>query len=210
MTDNNNGGDAGQDNGGDAGQQQSQTQTEPKVEQRPGGETKTFAQADVDRIVADRLARERARFADYDELRRKAGQLDELADKQKTDLERAVERARREGGAEAQAVANQRLVRAEARALAASARFRDAADAVAFLNLDGTFVDKDGNVDTAALRSQLDELAKQKPYLLTDSDAVADAARAGIGAGSQTGTGNDVAPGIGRIRNAYSTSTRLR
>ena len=34
----------------------------------------TFTQAEVDRIVGDRVTRERAKYADYDELKTKAGQ----------------------------------------------------------------------------------------------------------------------------------------
>jgi hypothetical protein len=36
---------------------------------QPDGSEKTFTQADLDRVVADRLARERAKYADYDELK---------------------------------------------------------------------------------------------------------------------------------------------
>jgi hypothetical protein len=39
----------------------------PKVEWTPPA-----SQADLDRIIEERLARERAKFADYDELREKA------------------------------------------------------------------------------------------------------------------------------------------
>lgn len=52
-----------------------------------GGE-KTFSQADVDRIVRERLGRERDRFADYDELKAKAGE----ADKNKTQLDKVMEK----------------------------------------------------------------------------------------------------------------------
>ena len=34
----------------------------------------TFTQADIDRIVADRLTRERQKFADYDDLKEQGGQ----------------------------------------------------------------------------------------------------------------------------------------
>lgn len=49
-----------------------------------GGTSSGFTQADVDRIVADRLARERSRYADYDDLKKKAGD----ADKQKSDVDK--------------------------------------------------------------------------------------------------------------------------
>lgn len=57
---------------------------------------KTFSQADVDRIVADRLARESKKYADYDELKaakaelelRKQGELSEM-EKLKAELDKA-------------------------------------------------------------------------------------------------------------------------
>lgn len=50
-------------------------------------EGKTFTQEDVDRVVADRLAREKSKYADYDELKAKAAKFDEkeAADKSETD-----------------------------------------------------------------------------------------------------------------------------
>lgn len=48
------------------------------------GAGQTFTQADVDRIVRDRIARERAKYADYDDLKERASE----ADKSKTALER--------------------------------------------------------------------------------------------------------------------------
>lgn len=52
-----------------------------------GGAAKTFTQADVDRIVRDRVAREREKYADYDELRAKADD----ADKTKSKLDKMAE-----------------------------------------------------------------------------------------------------------------------
>lgn len=54
---------------------------------------KNFTQADVDRIVADRLAREKGKHSDYDELKAKAGKLDELEAANKSDLDKANARA---------------------------------------------------------------------------------------------------------------------
>lgn len=50
----------------------------------PSGEVSveaSFSQADVDRIVADRLQREKAKFADYDALKAKAGESKSLEDR---------------------------------------------------------------------------------------------------------------------------------
>ncbi len=40
----------------------------------PAPQEQTFTQADLDKIVKDRVARERAKFADYDDLKAKAGE----------------------------------------------------------------------------------------------------------------------------------------
>lgn len=52
----------------------------------------TFSQADVDRIVAERLTRERGKFADYDQLKTKASEFDKLAEAQKTEVQKTTER----------------------------------------------------------------------------------------------------------------------
>lgn len=52
---------------------------------------KTFTQAEVDAIVGDRLKRERAKHADYSELKAKAARLDEIEAASKSELEKAVE-----------------------------------------------------------------------------------------------------------------------
>lgn len=77
---------------------------DPKPDKDEG---KTFTQADVDRIVADRLNREKGKFADYDELKAKADKLDEQEAASKSDLDKAREQL---------AAAEKRATDAEARA----------------------------------------------------------------------------------------------
>lgn len=55
--------------------------------------TPPATQADLDRIIAERLHRERAKYADYQDLRKKAEQFDQLQESQKTELEKAIARA---------------------------------------------------------------------------------------------------------------------
>lgn len=52
---------------------------------------KTFTQTDVERIVNERLARERKKFAGHDDYKRKASEFDKLQEKNKSDLERVNE-----------------------------------------------------------------------------------------------------------------------
>lgn len=53
---------------------------EPKPEPTPEPD-QTFTQADVDRIVKERVQRERAKYADYDDLKAKAGSATTLEER---------------------------------------------------------------------------------------------------------------------------------
>lgn len=52
---------------------------------------RTFTQAEMDAIIGDRLKRERAKYADYEDVKAKAAQFDAVQEAAKTDLEKAVE-----------------------------------------------------------------------------------------------------------------------
>jgi hypothetical protein len=65
-------------------------QTEQQEQQQ---QQRTFTQSELNAILADRLARDRAKFADYDDLKTKAQQFEELQAKQMSDLERAQQAA---------------------------------------------------------------------------------------------------------------------
>ena len=52
---------------------------------------KTFTQAEMDAIIGDRLKRERAKYADYEELKGKAAKYDEAEEASKSELQKAVE-----------------------------------------------------------------------------------------------------------------------
>ena len=54
-------------------------------------EPRTFTQDEVNAIVADRLTRERAKYADYDDLKGKAGRADE-ADSRAAALQQQLDR----------------------------------------------------------------------------------------------------------------------
>lgn len=58
-----------------------------------GNPEKVFTQDEVDRIVGDRLRREREKYADYDALKEKAANWDANEEKNKSDLQKATERA---------------------------------------------------------------------------------------------------------------------
>lgn len=69
---------------------------------------RSFSQDDVDRIVKERLARQKSQFADYDELKGKAAKFDEIEEASRSELEKAQKVA-------ADAVAERDKIMAEAK-----------------------------------------------------------------------------------------------
>lgn len=65
------------------------TTEEPRAEEP----AKTFTQEEVNRIVEERIHRERSKYADYDTLREKATKFDEAEEASKSELQKATERA---------------------------------------------------------------------------------------------------------------------
>lgn len=55
--------------------------------------TRTFTQDEVNAIVADRLKRESTKYSDYDSLKEKASKFDEMEEANKTELQKATEKA---------------------------------------------------------------------------------------------------------------------
>lgn len=53
------------------------------------GADKTFTQAELEAILGDRLARERAKYADYETLKGKAAKFDEAEEANKSELQKA-------------------------------------------------------------------------------------------------------------------------
>lgn len=176
----------------------------------------TVSQEAVDALVKDRVARaretERAKFADYDDVKAKAARLDALEAENATTLDRERAKAKGEGAAEVMAKANTRLVAAEVRAQAAGLKFRDPHDALAHLTVTGALgqvkVSEDGDVDANAVKAALENLAKDKAYLLetTEPPPPPPPGAAGVGTGS-AGTKRETTPGMGTLRNAYANST---
>lgn len=109
------------------------------------------------RKAAEKQARENAAYR---------ARAEELEAATATDMEKAVKSAREEGRREARDAANAKLTAAEARALAAAAKFRDPHDAARFLDLTDVAVTDSGDVDTDLIAARLARLAQDKPYLV--------------------------------------------
>lgn len=75
------------------------TVDEPETNTDNPAPSKTFTQEDLDRIVADRIVRERKKFADYDDIRKKAEEYEKALEEKRlaelSEKERAEEIARK-------------------------------------------------------------------------------------------------------------------
>jgi hypothetical protein len=122
------------------------------------------SQADLDRIVEARLARERQKYADYDDLKKKASEHDQYLESQKTEHEKALEAARAEAAGETRSKFLGRIVSSEVKLAATAAGFSDPGDVLAFLKTEELV--KDDEPDGDAIKKAIDKLATDKPYLL--------------------------------------------
>ncbi|WP_157099363.1 hypothetical protein [Microbispora sp. ATCC PTA-5024] len=124
-----------------------------------------LSQADVDRIVEERLSRERKKYANYRDVKAKADKFDELQAAQQTELERAVAKAREEGATQGRtevlSTVGQRLVKAEFKAEAAG-KVKDLDAVLEDLNL-AKFLTEDGEPDSKAIKAAVARLASVAP-----------------------------------------------
>lgn len=130
------------------------------------GEERTFTQADIDRIVQDRLKRQAAQFSDYQDLKTKAARLDEFEAAQRTELENAQRRTaelEQQLAAASQAAQEDRL-RAAIVSEAARRNVRDTDAAVALIDRSLIQFEEDGAPKNIA--EAMDELLKAKDYLV--------------------------------------------
>lgn len=127
-------------------------------------ETDTYtppaSQADLDRIVEQRLARERSKFADYDELKAKAAKVDELEQASKSELQKALDEVaeRDKKLVELPTQIRRQVVRFASQATHAG--FIDPEDALSFLPADIDLADDD------VVKRELTALAERKPHLV--------------------------------------------
>lgn len=137
-----------------------------------------LTQEEFDAKIAERLARERKKFADYDDVKTKLATLEQaeeerkkaaMSEKERLESEKAdAERKAQEAADErdkALTAANQRLVKAEFKALARELGIRTDAleDAYKLADLAGVKVDDDGNVE--GVKDVIEALVAAKPYL---------------------------------------------
>lgn len=71
----------------------SETATVTTQENNAEGQNRTFTQEELNAIVGKRLAEEKSKFADYEDLKAKASKFDEMEEANKSELQKATERA---------------------------------------------------------------------------------------------------------------------
>lgn len=179
--------------GGDGAPQGTQDGTPPPAYTPPA------SQADLDRIIESRLARERQRLAgeyggDAATVKKQLEDYQKHLDAQKTDHDRALDEAKTTATTETTQKFLSRLVGSEVKALASVAGFNDPADALAVIDPAKLPV-KDDEPDTEAIKKLVDDLANAKPYLLKAGKPTP-RTRPKPGQGEQNDTGNE--PGKGK------------
>lgn len=127
-----------------------------------------LTQEQVNAILAEEKRKTLAKFEGFDDLKAKAEKFDQIEAQNATELEKAVKKAADEARADMSAQTNNRLVRAEVKAVAAALGFHN--PAVAATQLAGEFagikVSDTGDVDEKAVKALVEQLAKDEPYLV--------------------------------------------
>jgi len=135
--------------------------TEPEIDYRAELEKTRKALRDANREAADR--RKRLEAFEAEEAKRKEASMSEL-EKAQAQLSEWQQKA-----AEAERSRRDALVRAAVIAAASGKGFADTEDALRFIDTASLDVDDAGF--TAAINEQLDGLAKNKPYLLKQTES---------------------------------------
>lgn len=140
-------------------------ETTPKDETTEGTETAdaaaeqksdAFTQTDVDRIVKDRLERERSKFADYSDLQAKASKFDEFEESQKTEQQKLTDKA-------AAAEAKTATTEAELARVKAAVKHGLTEDDLELLGTHGTAEEIDARAEKLAARIKTADANKPKP-----------------------------------------------
>lgn len=152
------GGNSGDGGGGGGGGNEPSTYTPPA------------SQADLDRIVESRLARERQKLAseyggDAASIKAMREEYEAYKESQKSETEKAIDEAKKATASETSQRFLTRIVNAEVKAIAGVLGFNDPADALQIVNASQLPV-KDDEPDTDAIRKAIEKLATDKPYLL--------------------------------------------
>lgn len=134
--------------------------TDATAAETAGGGAQVFTQEQVNAIISDRLARQKAQFGDYEDLRAKAEKLAEIEAAQLSELEKAQQRAAdlERRAQEAEGRARDTLIRSAFVSEAAKAGAAHPEDAYRLADRSRVEVGDDGNVSgvTDAIKALVD------------------------------------------------------
>jgi len=159
---------------GDVPAKDTDTKQEPKEETKAG---KTFTQEDLDRIVRERLERERQKFADYEDLQKTAAKWKEHEEAQMSEIDLLKKRLEEKDGqlrerqqeiARLELERTEMLVRSAVVAEASKMGFQDPMDAYELLDVAKLEVTEEGGVE--GVKEALTELGEAKPYLIAQQE----------------------------------------
>ena len=119
------------------------------------------SQAELDRIIQNRLERERVKYADYESLQEKAQNWDQIEQASKTEYERLSEELAR-WQSEATTWRTQ-AVSSRVERLAAE-QFADPSDAFAAIPDPGKYLGAGGEIDESAIKADLAAVLEKKPH----------------------------------------------
>lgn len=112
---------------------------------------KTFTQAELDKIVGERLSRERAKYEGFDELKAKAAKFDEMEEANKSELQKMSEKAQ--------------ALQSELDSMKKAAQIRDIRDKVAQeTGVPASLLTGDTEEDCTAQAEAIKEFANPKSY----------------------------------------------
>ena len=179
--------------------------TPPAPTGQPGADAgKTFTQAELDSIIASRLAR--AIPADYGDLKAQAAELAALKEAGASETEKAVSKAARDAETRVRVELTTERILDRAEVLAAKGwnDTRDARLRLADRARAGEFTGKDGAVNAEAIKAALDAEIKASPYLAVSTGP----ARPGVDHAQGTGgngAANKAADGLAEARRRFPT-----
>lgn len=159
------------------------TGTDPGTKTEGKTEEKTFSQTDLNRIVRERLDRERQKYADYDAMKEQAAKWAEHEEAQKSEQQKLEDKLAKaqEENARLREQHTHALIKSAIVAEAQRQGFTDPDDAYSLINLAEVTVSEDGKIE--GLTKLLEDLGNVKPYLLTEKQPRVSATNAPRGQG---------------------------
>ncbi len=151
-------------------------------------ETRRLTQSEVDNIVQDRLARERKKFADYDDLKSKASRFDEMEAESLSAQEKAEKRAIAAEERSTELVTAMKQNRLHSSILAEAGKSgRNVVDPEAVLTFltgaDSEFVSIDDDGTPTNVAEAMDQLLEKRSYLVASAQRTQQSADQGARGG---------------------------